>query len=282
MKVQKVSIQGKPVVSVITVVYNGEKYLEKTIQSVITQTYDNMEYIIIDGGSTDGTLDIIQKYEAAVDYWISEPDEGIFDAMNKGIVAASGEYINLLNCGDCYADPHVVGDYVREFHLNPDRAWIFAKAQVIREDGSAFQVEGRDIIFGRRKVNKFLSGVCHQTVFYRKNLHDSLGLYSLKYKDSADHHFLLRLYHVVKEQPVFFNKITVMFGAGGNSSSIHAIMDEKRVEDEVLGKSVLNELKFLKAFLLRSFLQNNLFGKTLLLAYRKLKYRMVSEEGCVF
>jgi glycosyltransferase involved in cell wall biosynthesis len=85
---------------VITVVLNGEKYLEQTIQSVINQTYPNVEYIIIDGGSTDGTLDIIKKYEDYIDYWVSEPDKGIYDAMNKGIRCSLGQWIGFLGSDD--------------------------------------------------------------------------------------------------------------------------------------------------------------------------------------
>ncbi|MBE0471779.1 MAG: glycosyltransferase [Methyloprofundus sp.] len=90
----------KPLISVITVVFNGEQYLEQTINSVIGQTYDNVEYIIIDGGSTDGTLDIIRRYEGAIDYWVSEGDEGIYDAMNKGISVAQGRWLFFLGADD--------------------------------------------------------------------------------------------------------------------------------------------------------------------------------------
>ncbi|MCI5150423.1 MAG: glycosyltransferase [Candidatus Electrothrix sp. MAN1_4] len=98
----KRSLRDKPLITVITVVFNGAQHLEETILSVIGQTYDNVEYIIIDGGSTDGTLDIIRQYEHAVDYWVSEKDEGIYDAMNKGIRLFNGNWINFMNSGDLF------------------------------------------------------------------------------------------------------------------------------------------------------------------------------------
>lgn len=96
----KKSYNNKPLISVITVVLNGEKYLKETIESVINQTYDNIEYVIIDGGSTDGTIDIIKKYEEKIDYWVSEPDHGIYDAMNKAIDMVTGKWVIFINSSD--------------------------------------------------------------------------------------------------------------------------------------------------------------------------------------
>ncbi len=98
----KTSLPGKCLITVVTVVFNGEQFIEKTIQNVLSQTYDNVEYIVIDGGSTDGTLGIIMKYETAIDYIISDKDNGIYDAMNKGIKLASGDWINFMNAGDSF------------------------------------------------------------------------------------------------------------------------------------------------------------------------------------
>ena len=96
----KSALPSKPLITVITVVFNGEETLEETIASVINQSYDNVEYIIIDGESTDKTLDIIQKYDGVIDYWVSEKDKGIYDAMNKGLSLFLGDYVIHINAGD--------------------------------------------------------------------------------------------------------------------------------------------------------------------------------------
>ena len=95
----KESCLGRPLVTVVTIVFNGERHLEATIQSVLDQTYDNVEYILIDGGSTDGTVDILRRNEEFLDYWVSEPDLGIYDAMNKAAALATGDSDQLHECG---------------------------------------------------------------------------------------------------------------------------------------------------------------------------------------
>lgn len=168
----KRSYEDKPLISIITVVFNGEKYLEETIKSVINQTYDNLEYIIIDGGSTDGTLDIIKKYEDKIAYWVSERDGGIYDAMNKGIDVASGDWINFMNAGDALLK-------TPRLNYGSDVAFIYGRA-VIYED---------KILKVKNKINikDFFLGmvVCHQACFYRTKVVKDIK-YDTQYKICAD------------------------------------------------------------------------------------------------
>ena len=103
----------KPLISIITVVYNDIENIEETILSVLSQTYDNIELIVIDGASNDGTADVIKKYDKKIDYWISEKDGGIFDAMNKGIKVSKGDYINFMNSGDFFTSADLVNEVVK-------------------------------------------------------------------------------------------------------------------------------------------------------------------------
>lgn len=109
-----------PKVTVVTVSYNAEKEIERTIQSVLGQTYPHVEYIIIDGASTDGTVDIIKKYEDKLGYWISEPDEGIYYAMNKAIDKASGKWVNFMNAGDTFTDESVIERMIKQSSSDAD------------------------------------------------------------------------------------------------------------------------------------------------------------------
>jgi glycosyltransferase involved in cell wall biosynthesis len=113
----KKSLPDKPLITVVTVVFNGEEHLDQAILSVLNQSYDNVEYIIIDGGSTDKTIEIIKKYENAIDYWVSEPDKGIYDAMNKGVFCTKGEYILHLNSDD-FLEDNVLVKIVKEIEKN--------------------------------------------------------------------------------------------------------------------------------------------------------------------
>ena len=178
----KKSYPNKPLVTVITIVYNGESYLEETIQSVTNQSYDNVEYIIIDGGSTDNTLNIIKKFEEQIDYWVSEKDAGIYDAMNKGIYLASGEWINFMNGGDLFFNLNTIQQIVP--HLTSD---------LVYGNHAIYKDNPFDAIVYDVKNNSGVKHIpfCHQALF-EKSEWLKRDPFDTQYKIAADyHHYLL-------------------------------------------------------------------------------------------
>jgi glycosyltransferase involved in cell wall biosynthesis len=166
----KRSYDYKPLITVVTVVYIGEEFLEETILSVINQSYDNVECIIVDGGSTDSTLDIIKKYEHAIDYWVSEKDAGIYDAMNKGIDLATGDWINFMNGGDSFYSIESLNSIFKDQNFNkvdivygnhqviyPAGQKRFAKAGLLKDfwKGSRFCHQASLVRISYHKRNKF-------------------------------------------------------------------------------------------------------------------------------
>ena len=149
-------------ISVVTVCYNAVDCIEQTMLSVLDQTYHDIEYIIIDGGSTDGTVDIIKKYADRLAYWISEPDKGIYDAMNKGIAVATGDYINFMNAGDTFRDQSSIYTYVDV--IKPESEIIYG--DVIIKYHSRFQYRKPIWLDHLSECLPF----CHQSVIVKTGL----------------------------------------------------------------------------------------------------------------
>lgn len=174
-------------ISIITVCLNSEKTIEQTIQSVIDQNDENYEYIIIDGGSGDGTLDIIKKYKKNISIVVSEPDQGIYDAMNKGIALASGDIIGIINSDDWY-EPGILKK-VRDYFQKSDAGVIYGRLRRISEDGIVSIRIPSDI----EKI-RYEMEIPHPTVFIRKEIYERYGVFQLKYKIASDYDLMLRLY----------------------------------------------------------------------------------------
>ena len=197
-----------PKVSIITVVYNGIDFLEETIKSVISQTYPNIEYIIVDGGSTDGTLDIIKKYEAHITKWISEPDKGIYDAMNKGIDLATGDWQNFLNAGDSFVDNNVLE---KIFTTNLENiTLVYGDIIAIRENGQKLNVNAIEL----KDDNSIKKGmkVCHQAIFYNKNI---MIKYDDKLRLKSEWKHLIEITRKENFSPKKFNFPIVYYSVGG-------------------------------------------------------------------
>ena len=194
-----------PLVSIITVVYNSEKFLEQTILSIIKQRYSHVEYIIIDGGSKDGTVDIIKKHEKSISYWISESDKGLYDAMNKGISKATGDYIWFINSGDRINDSETLQ---KIFENNEPLADIYYGQTMM------IDIDGNEIGSRRLKPQKKLTWkslrmgmlVSHQSFIAKKEI---VPFYDDKYKFSADYDWMFKLLKkasVIKDTEIVLSK----------------------------------------------------------------------------
>ena len=172
--------------SIITINYNNAVDLEKTIRSVAAQSWKGFEYLVIDGGSKDESIEIIKKYSGDIDYWVSEKDSGVFNAMNKGITKASGEYLLMLNAGDLLHDETVLEKVFATGEFNQDILYC----DVLRE--SMGKIIDKSIFPDVITFQKFREGsISHQAAFIKRSLHKLIGLYDEQYKFSADRIFFM-------------------------------------------------------------------------------------------
>ena len=217
--------EGNLLISVITVVKNGGKYLEQTIQSVTNQSYDNIEYIIIDGESTDGTLDLLKKYEHKISYWVSEPDNGIYDAMNKGVKLSSGEYIYFLNSGDTFYNNMVFSDLIKLMDSKLF-TFVYGNINLSAQDGNFSIIKGKKI-----KLKELIYGmVCHQALLVKKEVFTNIGFFNTKLKVAADYEWTIKLFKSHESHSNYFN-ITIANMPMGGISDILAVkgINERRI-----------------------------------------------------
>ena len=180
----------KPLVSIITPSYNQARYLEATIQSVLQQDYPNLEYIVVDGGSTDGSLEIIERYQHQLAWWVSEPDQGQADAINKGFKKATGEIIAWINSDDLYL-PGVISSAVELFQENPDVGVIYGDAVSADADGR-FLNELRFSSWGTADFLQF-NIICQPAVFMKRSVVKKVGYLDSSYHFFLDHQLWIRL-----------------------------------------------------------------------------------------
>jgi len=178
-----------PLVTIITVAYNAEKYLERTILSVINQSYQNIHYLIIDGGSTDGSVEIIKKYERYLTYWVSEKDKGISDAFNKGINLAKGELIGIINSDDWYEIDSV--RLVVDVYLKNKEYDVFHGDLKFYKDNNYLFTLKPDVRYEKLKREMILN---HPTCFVKKKTYMENGIFSEDYRIAMDYELMLRFY----------------------------------------------------------------------------------------
>lgn len=207
-------------ITVITVTYNSEATVAETMDSVLAQIYPNIEYIVVDGGSTDKTIDIIRQYEPRFQgrmRWISKPDQGIYDAMNKGIAMATGEVIGMLNSDDLFIDAEVLTDIASAFE---DRqiACIHGNLYFVRHDDTNHIV--RIWKSSPYKPNSFARGwhPAHPTFYVRREYYIRFGGYDIAFPVSADFELMLRFLEKHRLHSLFINRFLVKMRMGGEST----------------------------------------------------------------
>lgn len=203
-----------PKISIITINYNNYLGLQKTVESVTSQTWQEFEYIVIDGGSTDGSADFIESQSETIDYWVSEPDKGIYNAMNKGIAKASGDYLLFLNSGDVLYNDNVLLETKKSLLLDMDI--VYGDLWIIGEQGKGFRNRYPDFIdFPFLKQ----TSLGHPSTFMKKKLFYTYGLYRTDLKIVSDWAFFVKVFCRHKVSHIKIDHIIATFYEGGLSTS---------------------------------------------------------------
>lgn len=242
-----------PLISIITVVYNGSKTLEQTIQSVINQSYKNIEYIIIDGGSTDGTIDIIKKHEKDISHWTSEPDQGLYDAMNKGIALAKGELIGMINSDDWY-ELDAVKIIVDAYLENPHKCIFHGDRYDIDNIGNRRKYKFNKSNF---KFIYFSMTYNHPSMFIHNNIY-KIYKYNIEFKSIADYEFVLKVFLKNSDFFCYLPLTYVNYRLDGISAQQSLISEIKEGSNARLnaGLKYNHVLVFIVLKLIRSILRN--------------------------
>lgn len=212
-------------VSIITVCLNAASLIEAAIKSVEAQSYPNIEYIVIDGGSTDGTLDVVARHRARVDYLVSEPDKGLYNAMNKGIEAATGDVLYFLNADDILADDRVVEDVAAAFGSHADAGIIFGN--LIFTDGVKRWVKMQKFDDIRERLLR--NHVQHQTVFARRSVFELTGGFSEEYKIVSDYDWEIRAFLIHGCPYAYIDRDIAVMSTHGVSSTTDFEPERRKV-----------------------------------------------------
>ena len=206
-------------VTIITVCYNREATIEQSIKSVLDQDYANIEYIVIDGNSSDGTQDIIKSYSGKITKYISEPDKGMYDAINKGLSLATGDIVGLMHSDDVFYDEFVISKIVNVFKKSPNLDAVYGDGIYVTNDEEQKIVRNR--IGGEYNYKKIKSGwlPLHPTVYIKKSIIEKFGNYNLDFKIASDTEFLLRYLYKYKINIAYLNTYIVKMRMGGLSTN---------------------------------------------------------------
>ena len=207
-------------ITIITVCYNRKATIENAILSVLNQNYCNIEYIIVDGNSTDGTKEIIESYRDKINQFISEPDKGMYDAINKGLKIATGDIVGLMHSDDEFDDKNVIDRIIERFNSDSTIDGVYGDGVYVSNDKEERLI--RDRIGGVFSLKKIKKGwlPLHPTVYLKKSVIEKNGLYSLDFKIASDTEFLLRYLYKYEINMSYINSYIVKMRMGGISTNL--------------------------------------------------------------
>ena len=212
-----------PLVSVITAVFNGAGTIKECIESVLSQDYPHIEYIVVDGGSTDGTIEVLREYETRIALWISEPDGGVYDAWNKALDLAHGEWITFLGADDKFF-PGAISEYLHLAQRNPLANLLTSRARLHHPSGYSPEFGG---LWSWPRAGKAMPSV-HVGAMHHRSIFAKHGQFDATYRIAGDYEFLLRARKDL--HAAFMPTVTVAMGAGGLSDSTAGLLEAKRAK----------------------------------------------------
>ncbi|WP_316851331.1 glycosyltransferase family 2 protein [Pedobacter agri] len=204
-------------ISIITVVYNAEKYIKDCVESIIYQSHQDIEYIIIDGESIDGTLEVIKKYKQYLTHFVSEKDNGLYDAINKGISLASGDVIGILNADDMLVNKDIVSQVANAFINAPQIHAVYGNLNYITATAGKVVREWRSYQADKTDIEKGWMPA-HPTLYVKRELFELYGNYALDMGTAADYDLMLRYFHTYKIKALYLPLLMVNMRLGGLSN----------------------------------------------------------------
>lgn len=228
--------------SVITINFNNKVGLQKTIDSVVGQNFSDFEWIVIDGGSTDGSRELIEKYADHISYRVSEPDTGVYNAMNKGIKVAKGEYVNFMNSGDCFASSTILSEVFANHHTADVVYGYMMRGNI---DG---EVNNQSMMKPNLSwIDLYYDGLPHQSTFIKRSLFDELGFYDESLKAVADWKFFVDAFAYHKATSEFIPKKISIYAEGGISDMIGR-EERSRIQKYLFPRAMVEAIPAVKSY----------------------------------
>ena len=228
--------------SIITINYNNRDGLQKTIDSIVSQSFKDFEWIVIDGGSTDGSRELIEQHAERFSYWVSEPDKGVYNAMNKGIVQAKGEYINFMNSGDGFASSTILEEIFSASHT-ADVLYGYMMRGGLDGEVNNLSMMKPNLTW----IDFYQDGLPHQATFIKRSLFNQFGLYDENLKAVSDWKFFVNAFVYHKTTSEFIPKKIAVYAEGG-ISDVMGLEERKRVAKELFPRAMVEAIPVTESY----------------------------------